>query len=262
MSRCLLLLLAAAAFAVAPLSAAPSTGASGRRLDLQLLDQVRTIQCPSGAAPAQCYLLSSSARTVAVGLVQVGPFTDVEVDRSDPRCHQPITAKDRLTFSGGSVDVDITGPQLCYGLVETVPRTFTVTGGTGIFAGATGQGEAPMSLLASGASEHWQGQIQAPNLPLVADPAVKMKSLRTARRSKTERFTVVFSARARGWPSSIRYTVAVRSGTNVRRRRGSLASSVTAHVSLTLPRAHSATLTLQVIGSGGQVTLRRRLHER
>lgn len=262
MPRLVLLLCAAAAIAAAPTLAAPRHAASTRRLDLRFVDRVQEIAFPPAAGSALCYSLSSSSRSVAFGSVRIGPFTDVEVAPSDPRCHQPVTVRDTLAFAGGTLQVQVSGPQLCYGMVETLPRTFTVVGGTGVFAGATGQGQAPISILQSGATEHWQGDIQAQGLPPAANPVVTISSARTTPHGKTARLAVVFAVRASGWPSTISYVLTAVAGGRHRTTSGSLPRSGTRSVSLTVPNARTVALVLHVEGSGGQVTLRRLLHRR
>ncbi|MHB8506738.1 MAG: hypothetical protein ACYDEN_13640 [Acidimicrobiales bacterium] len=89
----------------------------------------------------------------------LGPTLDVEAPQGTPACGAPARYTTTLSTSLGQINIAENGPRLCLGVEGTVQRTFTVTGGTGAYAGAAGSGTISMDILSVGASETWKGNI-------------------------------------------------------------------------------------------------------
>ena len=123
-------------------------------------DSASTTTCPRRSpAGARCYEINAVADIAPYGKVTLGPTLDVEAPQGTPACGAPARYTTTLSNSLGQIDIVENGPRLCLGVVGTVQRTFTVTGGTGAYAGAAGSGTISMAILSVGASETWKGSI-------------------------------------------------------------------------------------------------------
>jgi hypothetical protein len=139
------------------LGAAAAAGAavrqSGDTLQLQAVLRRPTasaplpnVACPAGAAStAVCYQLTATGNVRGLGAVSDRYL--VMTDDSDPSCVRDSFGPDSITVAGkGEIDASITVSAACNGL----PTGFTVTGGSGSYAGATGSGSFTPDLVIGG----------------------------------------------------------------------------------------------------------------
>ena len=139
-----------------PVSPRPISG----KITLSFGDAVTGARCPRAApAGAQCFSLTASTATVDFGNLTLGPTLDAEVPAGSPACGKPARYHTTLAGPGGTLAIIEVGPRLCLGNVGTVARHFTVTGGTGQYAGAAGSGSIAMDVQSVGATETWSGMI-------------------------------------------------------------------------------------------------------
>ena len=123
-------------------------------------DTATSTTCPPGSpARAECFELSGVTDISPYGKVTLGPTLDVEAPQGTSACGTPAHYTTTLSTSLGRIDIAENGPRLCLGVEGTVQRTFTVTSGTGAYAGASGTGTISMDILSVGATETWKGDI-------------------------------------------------------------------------------------------------------
>jgi len=122
-------------------------------------------------APAGCSL----------GMFRIHPYT----------ARLTVRDKGEITLALGGVDSCLEGPPVDTVLSPT--QAFTVTGGTGVFAGATGSGQVSRTNIrrVSGhgaGTDVWEGSITAPNLEVDLTPptiiGATAKVVRAARAAK------------------------------------------------------------------------------
>jgi hypothetical protein len=130
------------------------------KIGFSFSDTATGTKCPRTApARAQCFLLTASTGTRDFGNLTLGPTLDAEVPAGSTACGKPARYRTSLAGPGGTLAISEAGPRLCLGNVGTVARHFTVTGGTGQYAGAAGNGSITMDVQSVGATETWSGMI-------------------------------------------------------------------------------------------------------
>jgi hypothetical protein len=124
-----------------PGAAARTTGTLALSLAI-LAGRVNQVECPAGTdASTACFQTSGGGVVPGLGVVSEQYLNYVEdADSSCERWHsRPV-----LTVQGkGELDLSVRPPQECVVPITGVLNgslVFTVTGGTGIYAGASGQG--------------------------------------------------------------------------------------------------------------------------
>ena len=120
---------------------------------------VRTTCPPASPAGAECFELSAANDVPPYGSVTLGPMLDVEAPQGSPACGSPAHYATSLSTVSGRLQVAESGPRLCLGVEGTFRRSFTVTGGTGAYAGSSGAGTIVLDVLSAGAQETWTGDI-------------------------------------------------------------------------------------------------------
>lgn len=186
-----------------PLTAGSAAGTVQLRVAIPW-SGVPVVPCP-GDLPATiaCYG-HPGAPVVVQGLGFVNQAYTYPVDMAPAGCStgtfriRPYTArltvrdKGELTVALGGVDSCLEGPPVDTVLSPT--QAFTVTGGTGVFAGAMGSGQVSRTNIRRESSGHgagtdvWEGSITAPNLEVDLTPptiiGATAKVVRAARAAK------------------------------------------------------------------------------
>ena len=198
---------AAAAMILVPLTAGSTAGTIQLRVAIPW-SGVPVIPCPGGLpATVGCYA-HPGAPVVVQGLGFVNQAYTYPVDMQPAGCPagmfkiRPYTArltvrdKGELNLALGGVDSCLEGPPVDTVLSPT--QAFTVTGGTGVFAGVSGSGQVSRTEIRREISGHgagtdiWEGSITAPNLELdVTPPTITGATPRVVRAPRTAKRVVV-----------------------------------------------------------------------
>jgi hypothetical protein len=182
---------AAAAVALAVAGAIAASASAGGESTLQLnatlafVEQGNTATtCPPGT-PDSVACFPTTATGLIPGLGEVSEsYLVVREDNETPCNHVRFTAT--LTVAGkGAIDLDAGNPG-CLRAQDTYQTfSFTITGGTGIYAGVSGSGTIAASYTSSGIAtskgkEAWTGSITVPALTFdVTPPAIAGATSRT-----------------------------------------------------------------------------------
>jgi hypothetical protein len=181
---------------------ARGAGASGTLQLAAALDlvSVRATPCPPGG-PAHLLCPGRTGRGLVRGLGEVTETYSYLVEETPPSCGyagaRVLAYPVRWAVAGkGEIHFDVHEAPGCLGTdAFTADQAFTVTGGTGIYAGASGSGIADRALrqnaLGATGRETWSGTLTVPGLefdltpPTIAGAAAKV--VRAPRRAKTMR---------------------------------------------------------------------------
>jgi hypothetical protein len=206
----------AAITAIALAAAASSATAESRalaaalnlRADLYLVSTLGACQPPSYAD--DCAVRKSTGGFPGLG--QVTATYEFYIDRVAPSCGDPDTglalaSPALLTVQGkGEIHLAIEKGAQCLPIQEVLNQTqaFTITGGTGIYAGASGSGSLARRLGAENSAgrvgrEIWTGTLNVPGLEFDTTPptlsGASSRTVKAAKRAKSARVTFAVSAR-------------------------------------------------------------------
>ena len=193
----------------APSPAQPSAAAARLELRGELRLVSRLVECPGpGESAGTC--ASRTGQGVVSGLGRVAEAYTWRIDIGPPSCADDFAktlaygvvlvvagkGEIQLALSEGAECVDLEG-------VRTQAQVFTIIGGTGVYAGASGAGTVSRSLgqTASGAVgvETWIGTLDVPGLEFdVTPPTISGNSPRTiVAPKKARRVRVLYRVDAR-----------------------------------------------------------------
>ena len=177
-------------------TAAQSTGNASRAavagsLDFQGLIRVTSValtSCPTTA-------LGCRERKGTSGIPGLGAITESYVwsyGAGSPPCAadlvKPLATTGRLVVAGkGELRFTMAEGTKCVDVdpVRDEPQTFTITGGTGVYEGASGSGTVTRSLEGGVGSETWAGRLVAPGVDFdVTPPTLSGATSKTARAPK------------------------------------------------------------------------------
>lgn len=204
-----LVLALAAATAAAPASSEPQAAAGKLGFQLKLRQSGPfTLPCPGGvpdisAPPATaCVPFTGTGSVRGLGNVSV-TYTEL-LEVGPPSCPEEFTRQlattGRLSVAGkGEIFFMFAGGARCSASWWSEPPDFTITGGTGRFAGASGKGTREHSIgLAAPATDTWTGTLEVPGLAFdVAAPKLRgadSKTVRARNGAKSARVTFEVTA--------------------------------------------------------------------
>lgn len=167
--------------------------------------------CPPEAPPEADECFSRSGGGTVPGLGRVTQTYTFIVDTNSPTCVGGdilLPSRGKLTVSGkGEIAVALAGPSNCYQPAEAVlqaKQPFSITGGTGRYAGATGSGTVqhdtrPDGSGGSSGSDTWEGTVAVPGLVFdLTPPAISGATPKSARaRRGKKRMRVRYRVTAR-----------------------------------------------------------------
>lgn len=195
-------LVVAIAVATALAAGRASGGASGAlTLQASLPMQSAPGRCPPGNdAAVLCARRTGSA--AVPGLGEVSHAYDYIVEECGTNFHIGGTTV-RLTVAGkGTIDVLLAPSDQCYPSALVAVQRFTVTGGSGVYAGASGGGivdhKAGYTATGSAGTDTWSGTLTVPGLEFdLAAPTISgavKKVVRAPRKAKRVRVRYVVTA--------------------------------------------------------------------
>ena len=164
------------------------------------------ISCPPEAPPdvAECRMRTGDAPIPGLGTVsesytwffRIGP----------PTCPsdlgKPLATTGRLVVAGkGELHFALAEGVKCVDVepLRNEPQDYTITGGTGLYAGASGSGTVERSLGGGVGTERWSGTLVAPEVEFDVSPptltGAKPKTVRAPKGAKRVRVTYKVTAR-------------------------------------------------------------------
>ena len=166
--------------------------------------------CPAGASGNTCATRTISGQFPGLGAADA-TYTWV-ADIGPPSCSDPVSGKAlaygiRLAIVGkGEIELTTSAGSDCVGqeAVRTQTQAFTITGGTGIYAGASGSGTlahvlgAPTDSGGRSGTQTWTGTLAVPGLEFDTTPPTIMGATNKTVRAKKgrKRARVVFRVTA------------------------------------------------------------------
>jgi HYR domain-containing protein len=173
-------------------------------LDLRatLLTDSVEVRCPAQAPPqALCRARSGRSRIRGLGNVS-SSYTWLAAAGDCPApLVKPFPTSGRLVVAQkGEIDFALAGGACVeQEPVRNEPQQFTITGGTGIYQGASGQGTVARSLAEGSGSETWTGTLTVPGLDFDLTPpkiaGAVSRTVRAKARAKRKRVTYKVTAR-------------------------------------------------------------------
>ena len=210
-------------------------------LQTEIIMSSPQIPCPAGT-PTNVECFDRTGDAVVPGLGAVHESHDYVKEVAPAGCVPPpgfdavrlIPSTVVLTIAGkGSVDLDTSGTGCLSQMGSLVaPETFTITGGSGAFAGASGDGtvEIHSSAATGGGTDVWTGTLIVPGYSFDLTPptisGAKNRTVRVPHRAK--RVRVNYSVTAEDdVDSSVSVTCRPRSGSRFRVGRTRVTCSAT-----------------------------------
>jgi hypothetical protein len=197
--------------AAATAAAAPATPQSQFAVGtLNLRGTLRVVstpvECPSGAPidAAECRARTGEAPIPGLAVVSESYTWSYEI--GPPTCPanlgKPLATNGRLVVAGkGEVHFALAEGVNCVDVepLRNEPQDFTITGGMGLYAGASGTGTVERSLGGGVGTERWTGTLVAPEVEFDVTPptliGAKPKTVRAPKGAKRVRVTYAVSAR-------------------------------------------------------------------
>jgi hypothetical protein len=167
------------------LAFAPATPADSASLHVSILWTGQDATCPPGySATTMCHLRAAGPVTVpGFGFVSQSYVFAAETAACPDSQQKALSYPATLTVERkGELFLSVAGSDKCLSTDTTevldVTQTFTVTGGSGVFAGASGSGtltRTDTGFAAHGFGvDHWDGTLAAPNyVPDLTPPTIK-----------------------------------------------------------------------------------------
>jgi HYR domain len=213
MTRGIVLLLAAllvpTVAGVAIRSSGAATGARSQAGSLALSAVLRFSGSPAACPPQaggtnECYRVDGQGVVPGLGRVSesfVVPLVSNAAGCPATSSFQALGFLARLTVAGkGAIHLAVADSAECLGVggVQRLSRPFAVTGGTGIYATATGSGILSRHLVASQGTDTWKGRLVVPGVQFnLTAPTIRgatSKTVRAPKGAKRARVTYAVTA--------------------------------------------------------------------
>jgi HYR domain-containing protein len=209
-----------------------ATGTLNLRASLSVLSEPSA--CPQGAPPdADCRTRTGRGNVQGLGSVSENYLWSYASPGCPTNLVKPLATTGRIVVAGkGELQFALVEGAQCVDQepVRNEPQNFTITGGTGAYASATGSGMVERSLSGGVGTETWTGTLAVPSLDFDTTPptiggagnkVVKVK--KTARRARVK-YSVTASDTVDG---TVPVTCAPRSGSFFRLGRTRVSCSAT-----------------------------------
>lgn len=147
--------------------AAPARHLGSFPLQATFPTQFQFTDCPAGVSATECALTTGGG--VVPGLGRVSERYTFELDQSDPSCqHSSFTPVVLAVAGKGEIYAALADPYMpCDPPEHALPVVdFTITGGSGLYAGASGSG----TLTSGTQTDFWKGTLAVPGLDFDTTP--------------------------------------------------------------------------------------------
>jgi hypothetical protein len=202
MKRCIAIAVVASALAAVPaaLGGAKSSADTGSlNLEAELAMTSTRGPCPPDAPPAATLCATRTGSGLVRGLGSVTEsYTFFVQENGCGDSHRVLETTARLEIAGkGALRLALDRPQGCIPNALVVSRAFTITGGSGIYTGASGSGivnsQAHQTFTGAAGTDTWTGTLTVPGLEFDVTPPTLSgtvnRTVRARRRSKRARVT-------------------------------------------------------------------------
>lgn len=156
-------------------SGTPLRAAGTLQLEAPFLGKYAHVACPAGT-PASTACISISADAAVPGLGQARETYTLFWDQSNPDCWHSTWTPTVITVAGkGELDASLRDPNACDEKDVSVETTtdFTITGGSGAYAGATGGGTIRSRASETGfTGDTWSGSLEVAGAEFDTAPPV------------------------------------------------------------------------------------------
>ena len=206
MRRALLLtVLVVAATAAAPAASEPQAAAGTLNLKATFVAASEILPCPATVPPEAVECRARTGQALVQGLGAVSEAYTWSFGMGPPNCPanlaKPLAATGRLNIAEkGELTFTLAPGARCVDVepVRNEPQEFTITGGTGRFAAASGKGTVERSLAGGTGTETWTGTLEVPGLEFDLTPptlsGATAKTVRAAKGAKSARVTFKVTA--------------------------------------------------------------------
>ena len=192
MPRILWFIAAAGAVALATATASASSAAGTLSLRAPLALVSNPVACPPEVPQdgTECRARTETGRIPGLGSVSATYVWSFRV--GPPTCPSnlatPLAATGRLVVTGkGEVQFALAQGAQCVDVepVRNEPQAFTITAGSGIYAGASGSGTVERTVSAGSGTETWTGTLDVPGVEFdLTPPALSGATSKTVRAPK------------------------------------------------------------------------------
>lgn len=186
------------------------TGTLALRATFRSVDHRRGDFCPAGT-PSTIVCFSNDGKGIVPGLGEVSEKYLYRVDNSPAGCpaesFRVLSTTVRFAVAGkGAIDVALPGSTQCLSSSQVLAPTyppFTITGGSGSYAGATGSGTLTQAFgytdTGTRGTDRWVGTLVVPGVDFDVTPptlsGAVTKTVRARRGAKSLRVTFTVTAR-------------------------------------------------------------------
>jgi HYR domain len=178
-TRCLLISALAAALVAVPVAlGGANRGAGSLALQVALRVDAFAMPCPPDAPPGAdlCSQRTGNGRVPGLGVVRESYLYFADENPS-PSCGgvRPLHSTGQIVVSGkGTIQFDLARADECFPDVMKTTQSFTITGGSGPYAGAAGAGTLAHDLHYEGSepagTDAWSGSLDVPGLEFDLTP--------------------------------------------------------------------------------------------
>lgn len=193
------LLVAVAAVAAASSSSAPHAGGTLNLLGTLPVLSLEVV-CPPGGTPEPDDCRARSGKALVRGLGLVSETFTWSYRMGPPACPsglgKPLATTGRLAVAGkGAILFALADGARCIEQLplRNEPQSFTITGGTGVYEGASGSGRVERSISSGSGTETWKGTLVVPGLEFDVTPptlsGAVSKTVRAAKGASSVRVT-------------------------------------------------------------------------
>jgi HYR domain len=155
---------------LAPLALALNASAGSVTANITLLGEFRVAECTEGGATARCFIVEESGPWPGLGQVEVHETVVqsglMDEDLCEPQTRHGVFTTNRGTISYVATGIDCPGTRNLLGGYRGVIADWVVTGGTGLYEGATGDGTQNVRPEDDGdeVNTHYVGSVSVPGV--------------------------------------------------------------------------------------------------
>jgi hypothetical protein len=235
MRRALLLTVLVVATTAAPAASEPQAAAGTLKFKAAFVAASEILPCPANVPPEAVECRARTGQALVQGLGNVSEAYTWSFAMGPPNCPanlaKPLATPGRLVVAGkGEITFTLEPGARCVEVepVRNEPQAFTISGGTGPFAAASGRGTVERSLAGGAGIETWTGAVEVLGFEFdLTRPKLSgatAKTVRVAKKAKTA--LVTYNVKATDdVDGSVPTSCQPRSGSRFKARRATRAAT-------------------------------------